>query len=110
MQRILELNLHKKWFDMILSGEKKEEYREVKDFWRIRLFKRKKGQENLKPGYLFSHVRFSNGYAKNRRQILVKIHYIELDPQEGYEKWGAIKGEKYYVIKLLDVVSTKNIL
>lgn len=89
---------------MIASGEKKEEYREVKDFWKDRLFKRKKGQENLKPGYLFSHVRFSNGYAKDRRQMLVRIHYIELFPKEGNEEWGAINGKKYYVIKLLDII------
>jgi len=30
---ILHLNLKKKWFDMIASGEKKEEYREMKKYW-----------------------------------------------------------------------------
>lgn len=34
---ILHLTLTKKWFDMILSGEKKEEYREIKGFWSKRL-------------------------------------------------------------------------
>jgi len=29
--KILEMTLKKKWFDMISSGEKKEEYREIKD-------------------------------------------------------------------------------
>ena len=29
----LHLTLKKKWFDLILSGEKKEEYREIKDYW-----------------------------------------------------------------------------
>lgn len=27
------LPIKKKWFDMILSGEKKEEYREIKDYY-----------------------------------------------------------------------------
>ena len=27
---MLTLSIKKKWFDMILSGEKKEEYREIK--------------------------------------------------------------------------------
>ena len=31
--RVLHLTLKKKWFDMILSGEKKEEYREIKSYW-----------------------------------------------------------------------------
>lgn len=34
---VLRLTLKKKWYDMILSGEKKEEYREIKPYWLIRL-------------------------------------------------------------------------
>ena len=33
---MLTLPIKKKWFDMILSGEKKEEYREIKPYWFIR--------------------------------------------------------------------------
>lgn len=35
--KILHLTLKKKWFDMIASGEKKEEYREIKPYWVDRL-------------------------------------------------------------------------
>ena len=35
--RTLTLSLKKKWFDMIKVGEKKEEYRDAKRFWRTRL-------------------------------------------------------------------------
>lgn len=31
--KILDLSLAYKWYDMIASGEKKEEYREIKDYW-----------------------------------------------------------------------------
>ena len=31
--KILHLNLKAKWYDMIESGIKKEEYREIKPFW-----------------------------------------------------------------------------
>lgn len=34
---MLILPIKKKWFDMILSGEKKEEYREMKPYWETRL-------------------------------------------------------------------------
>jgi hypothetical protein len=34
---ILNLNLARKWFDMIESGEKTEEYREIKAHWISRL-------------------------------------------------------------------------
>ena len=30
---MLTLPIKKKWFDMILFGEKKEEYREIKPYW-----------------------------------------------------------------------------
>ncbi len=35
---ILPLVLKKKWFDMIASGEKREEYREVKPYWTKRIW------------------------------------------------------------------------
>ena len=31
--KTLALSLKKQWFDMIKSGEKKEEYREFNEFW-----------------------------------------------------------------------------
>ena len=36
-KRILQLNLTKKWFDLIKAGAKKVEYREVKKHWISRL-------------------------------------------------------------------------
>lgn len=34
---VLHLVLKKKWFDMIASGEKREEYRDAKPYWETRL-------------------------------------------------------------------------
>lgn len=34
--RNLVLTIKKKWFDMILSGKKTEEYREIKPYWETR--------------------------------------------------------------------------
>lgn len=31
--KTLHLNLKKEWFDLISSGVKKEEYREIKQYW-----------------------------------------------------------------------------
>lgn len=33
MRKILCLAVSKKWFDLIASGEKREEYREIKPYW-----------------------------------------------------------------------------
>lgn len=36
-KKVLTLTISKKWFDMILSGEKTEEYLEIKPYWIKRL-------------------------------------------------------------------------
>lgn len=88
--KTLHLNLIKKWYDMILSGDKKEEYRELSDYWKARF---KTVQENN-----IKKVTFSNGYRKNRRQMVVEISYIRIG--RGIEEWGAVPGKQYFVTVL----------
>jgi len=68
---ILHLNLKRKWYDMIASGSKKEEYREIKDSWK-RIFR-----HDIKIKGKYYHptdviICFSNGYKKKRDQMLVE--------------------------------------
>jgi len=86
-QSILHLTLKKQWFDLILSGEKREEYREIKDYWTKRLVGKK-----------FDVIRFKNGYSKDARVMDVEL----LNKRVGYgsKKWGAESGKKYYVLML----------
>jgi hypothetical protein len=91
----LHLNLHKKWFDMILSGEKKEEYREMKTFWN-KVFLTKK----------FNTITFSNGYSKNRRQFVIELKGVQNGL--GIESWGAPLGKRVYILKLGAVLSKNN--
>ncbi|MCH5248366.1 MAG: ASCH domain-containing protein [Lachnospiraceae bacterium] len=37
---MLILPIKKKWFDMLLSGDKLEDYREIKRYWGTRIIKR----------------------------------------------------------------------
>jgi hypothetical protein len=62
-KKILYLTLKKKWFDMILSGEKKEEYREIKEHWALILMimdsvlvidRAGNNYKKLKPAYWYS--------------------------------------------------------
>lgn len=57
--RILRLTLHRHWFDMIASGRKTCEYREVKPYWISRLYEPGKGFRK------FDAIQFRNGYAKD---------------------------------------------
>ena len=54
MIKTLHLNLKKKWFDMILSGEKIQEYRDIKDYWILRLF------VNYREYFTMQKKRYSN--------------------------------------------------
>ena len=92
---ILHLNLKRKWFDMILCGEKKEEYRKQSRYWR-RIFGtyiRIKGR-NYHPSDVI--ICFSNGYQKKRRQIFVDC--INMGLGYGKQKWGAEKNEQCFVL------------
>lgn len=100
--RILHLTLKKKWFDMIASGEKKEEYREINDYWIRRIHKNGlAGDDEFKD---FDIVRFKNGYGKNSPVITLEINEIVI--RKGFEKWGAEPNKEYFVIKLGEMIPT----
>lgn len=105
LKKILHLTLKKKWFDMILCGEKKEEYRELKTHWCRRLLCDKSMKISDYPKfYQIERIVFRNGYAKNAPEIVVECDGIVI--REGREEWGAIKGELYFVIRLGKIIST----
>lgn len=94
---ILHLNVKRKWFDMIKSGEKKEEYREITSYWG------NKFMSNIRIKNKHYHpqdviICFSNGYKKEREQIYVEC----LDIWVGYGKpeWGAEPDKQYFILKL----------
>lgn len=94
--KVLRLTLKRKWFDMISIGEKREEYREPKDW----IFSRLIGKD-------YDVVEFSNGYGKHVPKVTVSFwgwHQGTGDP-----KRGAIPGRNYVVIRLGDVISSENV-
>lgn len=42
-KKVLTLTVSKEWFDMIVAGEKTEEYRKIKPYWVARLVNQKAG-------------------------------------------------------------------
>lgn len=95
--RNLNLTLNKKWFDMIASGEKKEEYREIKDYWTKRLTNQNSLFDNGEIKH-FDTVTFKNGYSPFSPMMSFEVKEIVI--AEGKPEWGAEKGAKYYVIRL----------
>lgn len=87
---------------MILYGEKKQEYREMSDFWRKRLVEYLlQGDINAPIFKKFDTITFSNGYAKDRDQFVIELKEIQIGT--GIEEHGAEKGKEYFVLELGDV-------
>ena len=94
--KVLHLTLKKKWFDMIASGEKKEEYREHKPYWVKRL---------MQPGEIkeFDMIHFKNGYGKHAPWILVKCLGIEFGPCK--PEWSDNAKGTHFIIKLGEILN-----
>jgi len=96
------LPIKKKWFDMILSGEKKEEYREITDYYDVRFrniwgYPAYWGEQHL--------VCLRNGYSASSPSIIVKC---TLSIGYGLEEWGAEPKRKYFILRIVEVeASTK---
>lgn len=118
---MLILPIKKKWFDMILSGEKKEEYREIKEYYEIR-FQNLFGAITIYPSSIFSHrskyellqgeavpeeirkdsiqeIIFRNGYSKDSKAIKARCR---LRIGKGRPEWGAEPDKQYYILEILD--------
>lgn len=112
MSKKLTLPLKKKWFDMIKSGEKKEEYREITEYWIRRLtmywirrltIDYYEAQFNYKGNIRFKdfdEVEFTLGYPKkDDKERRMKFSNPQIFVGKGKEEWGAEKDKLYFVIK-----------
>lgn len=96
---MLTLPIKKKWFDMIKSGEKKEEYREIKKYYGTRF---KKIIDNIENGEE-QYILLRNGYSSNSPTLKIKVDDIVIGG--GREEWGFIGSEMCFIIKIAEVVT-----
>lgn len=103
--RILDLSLRYKWYDMIASGEKTEEYREMKDYWLHRLVynSSKKSVQYMKPsdmvlfGESYQYVRFHRGQGSRQTML---FEYKGFTVGFGKPEWGAPTDKRVFIIRL----------
>lgn len=95
---MLILPIKKKWFDMILSGWKKEEYREIKPYYETRFRNVWKG--SLIGGNAQRDIMFRNGYGKDAPSFIAKC---TLSTGTGKEEWGAEKDKQYFVLAIQEI-------
>ena len=110
---VLNLVVSKEWFDMIVAGEKTEEYRVIKPYWASRLVNQQAESGEVLfdefGGYCrvigkleyktYTHVLFIDGYRKDSPRIEKEIVGITIgNPKKGLcqDKW---LGKEFFVIK-----------
>ena len=84
---MLVLPIKKKWFYMILTGEKREEYRDVKPYYTTRLNKIFNMVDDIPLDYAETQVRFTNGYGYKVPAFIADCH---LEKRTGRKEWGAV--------------------
>ena len=112
-KKVLTITVSKQWLDMIVAGEKTEEYREIKPYWASRLVNQQAesgevlfdefGGYCLVIGKLeyktYTHILFINGYRKDSPRIEKEIESITIgNPKKGLcpDKW---LDKEFFVIK-----------
>ena len=123
--KTLDLVLKGKWYDMIESGVKTEEYREIKDYWCKRLqgfgqpraciyslpsdgdkqICQMRGAQCLSgTSVVYNKVRFRRGYTN--KSMTFKIESMRIG--QGNVEWGAPADTNVFIIKLGKRVEEKN--
>ena len=113
---MLILPIKKKWFDMIASGEKKEEYREIKPYWNKRFgnvfgrriydcYRDEFVVDNSEPDEFLGYMKpqiilLRNGYGSNKPTIKCLVNIII---GQGKPEWGAEPGKEYYILEILEI-------
>lgn len=88
---MLTLTIKKKWYNMILSGEKKEEYRAMTKYYESRFMNLWRG--SLIGGEAERKIALRNGYLSTSPTMIVTV---TLDIGPGRSEWGAEPGKEYY--------------
>jgi len=87
----LYLVLTHKWFDLIKSGKKTEEYREIKPFW--------KKLETQK----YDYVIFQRGYKKNTEKMIAQI--IDIEKGLPQKELTYAPGVECYIIRFTELTN-----
>jgi len=101
--RTLKLTLQRDAFEVMVTGEKNEEYRDPSTWIRSRLFKNK-----VERGYDF--VEFTNGYGKHLPRFTAKYRGVEFRTRvyRKYSNGSTVHTTDVYAILLGEIVSIEN--
>lgn len=112
---MLILTIKKKWYEMILNGEKKEEYREIKPYYTTRfanaldigtrIISSRWWHKEIDISNKKFEVMFRNGYSADSPSFTATV---SISIGTGREEWGAEPDREYYVLRILGRNVIKN--
>lgn len=91
----LHLTVTKEWFEKILNGHKKEDYRTIKPYWQKRL------------RYKFDLIKIVNGYGADKPTIIAKFDGLRITDNDELTDLGT---GCFYAIKIGEIVEVKNVI
>lgn len=105
---MLTLPIKKKWFDMIITGDKLEEYRKITPYYESR-FKNLFGEIDDEGNHVLNEestrnhriIKLKNGYAANSPFVIVEVTLRE---DFGVRDWGAEPLELYFVLTIRKII------
>lgn len=128
----LQLPLMAKWFEMTKAGIKKEDYREINDYWCRRLLEvdeetewviwqelikdlsnQKRKHEDVYECLSFFGVRFKKfdfnimtlGYPKSTdKSRILKLEHKGIEIRTGNPEWGAEPNKLYFVVNHGEII------
>ena len=89
---MLTLPIQKKWYQLIVSGVKTEEYRTIKHYYRKRFQSIGLLDSQGNPTESSAVIQLRNGYASTFPTAIVRV---TLSIRPGNIEWGAVHGQSY---------------
>lgn len=115
-KKMLVLPMKKKWFDLILAGEKKQEFREYKPYWtsRVNKWETANGEESIAGGRVYRRevvfknlhpILFVNGYGANVPRFIGWSNGYSMRVKGNHKEWGeeAYDGILHFAFHILRV-------
>lgn len=131
MSKNLQMSLKTKWFEMTKSGIKKEDYREINEYWTKRLLYHKESKLTTEEivryinnyifyGYVdvsaiftyhdlsfkqFNYNIMTLGYPKSTNtERILKLEHKGIEIGYGNPEWGAEPNKLYFIIKHGEII------
>lgn len=127
MSKVLYLPMKGKWYDLVLSGEKKEEYRLFKPYWASRIAHwidddiKSKAYSHavLDSGKEWAYISntgeptlqicFVNGYSKKARRFMALCDKVTFRTNSLHPEWGEHEyaGLRHIVLRIAKILAEK---